>query len=111
MPSANLPIISTQLPNGWCPSTWQELLNKFCESIVQIENSGFTIILKDTSAPGASDRDKLWYNENDNRTYEWDNTISAWISRHPIAASSFERRLWVGTPVALQTHDGGDSAA
>lgn len=111
MPAANLSVIPPQLPPNFCPADWQALVNAAVGgAVVQLENSGFTVLITSASAPSPADRDKLWYNTNDNRTYNWNNTVGAWTSKHPYSASSYAHIFWGNTLTALRSFDGGDGS-
>lgn len=47
------------LPDGFCPTTWQTVLNEFAGNLTVTIPSAQTIIIRD-SEPDAGDRDKLW---------------------------------------------------
>lgn len=108
MPTANLAVIPPTLPSGFCPTGWQQLINEGVgKAIVQFTSSIFTVVISAASAPGAADRDKLWFNTNDDRIYRYHD--GAWLSEHPEAPNGLARRMFVGTLTQLQTYDGGDS--
>ncbi len=65
--------------------------------------------IKSASAPGASDRDKLWI-KIDGSTRPVGHFIyygGLWIWPHEVPAGGSERRIWVGDTATLQTYDGG----
>lgn len=53
-----LPVAGT-LPEGWCPSTWQAVLNEFAGLLTVTIPNAQTIVISDAE-PAAADRDKLW---------------------------------------------------
>jgi len=108
----DLPIIPPSLPEGFCPSTWQELINEGVgKAIAKFEGSGFTAIINSESVPNPVDQDKLWYRPStaSRGMYRWFG--GAWIIAHPEPAGGNARRLWTGTTTELQTYDGGDAGA
>lgn len=106
--------IPPTLPENYCPADWQEFVNKI------IEESQFTMNIDGPIA---------FYNYGptepsaENRVYPWLRTIAGavdrwysykngnWVSLHPIAAADYERRLYIGSTVDLETYDGGDTDA
>lgn len=101
-------------PEGICNSlndaNWvQTLLNLIAQGVAKFEGSGFTVVLNQSTAPGATDRDKLWRDTDTGIIYEWSG--GAWIAPHPEPASGDSRRWWAGTLVALETYDGGSVGA
>lgn len=112
MPEVYLPIIVPTLPVGYCYPAPAELLAKFGESRVQLSAGNFTLIITGASTPAATDRDKLWAKDDDpNPPYRYNTSLGAWVVKHPMAASGFNRRMWVGTPTQLLSEDGGDGTA
>ena len=110
MSTQQLPIIPPTLPSGWCPSSYQELLNKFAESIVQFQIDGSAVaIVSSSSTPTATDRNKLWWHTTKTRLFHWDSSKGAWVSKHPYAATDPVRLLWEGSTAALETFDGGSA--
>lgn len=53
------PVIPGTLPSGWCPETWQAVLNEFSSLMAVTVPAAQTIVIADAE-PSASDRDKLW---------------------------------------------------
>lgn len=107
MPS-DVAIIAPTLPAHL--ACYQALINEGVgKAVVQLDTTGFTNILKQSTTPSATQRNYLWFNTNDDRTYRWDATIGAWVIRHEISPGNNDRRLWVGTTTQLETYDGGAS--
>lgn len=76
-------------------------------------DDGYTTILDTDSTPAVEDRGKLWHK----RTGSPDGAPSgrlyayyggAWVSPNPVAASSDERRVFVGSEADVWSYDGGD---
>jgi len=110
MPDATLKLIPGTLTNTCYPSDPQDLNSDIIsKASVSLSSSSFTIIVTSATVPALTDRDKLWYNTNDNRIYAW--TGGAWLHKHPYDPASLVRQWWTGTLVQLQTFDGGDVAA
>lgn len=108
MPTANLPIIPPTLPEGFCPTSWQNFVNEAVgKAIVQFTSSSFSVLIVQSTAPGATDRDKPWLNTTDDRIYRW--VGGAWVSRHPSTPGGIERRLVRGTTAQIETYDGGEA--
>lgn len=111
MAVANLAITPATVPEGWCPQSWQEVINKMAESTVALQSSNFTVLLTGNSTPPATDRDKIWYKDDDSRVYQWNSSVGKWVSEHPMPAAGAVRKVWVGSASELVTHDGGDSGS
>jgi len=93
-----------------CNETWNELLTNIIAAVqVQIPTAVSYVI--QSSVPSVSDQDKLWvklvggYLEG---SYAFNNGI--WARPHPIAASSEERKIFVGSSGSIDTYDGGEVA-
>ena len=107
MPS-NLAIIPPQLPSHL--SCYQTLINEGVgKAVVQLDTTGFTNIIMQSSAPSATQRNYAWYNTNDDLVYRWDATVSAWVKRHPLAPGTSVKWFWTGSLAAIETLDGGES--
>lgn len=107
---ANVAIIAPQLPAHL--SCYQTLINEGVgNAVVQLDTTGFTNVLMQSSTPTAVQRTYSWHNTNDDRVYHWDAGVSAWISRHPIAPGSGIRLPYNGATGDIATEDGGESAA
>lgn len=105
---ANLPVIPPSLPAGYCFTTWQQLaIDIVGGALVQFESPGFTTIASSATTPAASDRDKVWFNLNDQKFYAWVAAVGAWVRKHEEAAGGQARRIFIGSLTDLQTYDGG----
>lgn len=106
---ADLPIIPGTLPSGTCyPSTPQELINLLAKyATVQLDVSGARYVISQTSTPSSTQRDFLWHNPDTGRVLYYNSGIPAWVAKHRLAASGYDRVLWVGTTTQLETYDGG----
>lgn len=107
---AELPIIPPTLPDDYCFTDWQTLAQDLVGgAVAQLDNSGWSVIIKQSSVPNATQRSYLWFNTDDDKTYRWENSVSKWVSRHPLTPSGSERRLWFGNEASLASYDGGAS--
>lgn len=101
------------VPEGFCNSlndaNWiQTLMNLIAQGVAKFDGSGFTVVLSQATAPGANDRDKLWYDTDVGRIYRWNG--GAWVSPHPYPANGIAG-LWVeATPAQIWSFDGGDGS-
>lgn len=117
MPDAFLPIEPYSLPANYCFTSPQDIINQVAKSRVKLTGSGFSFIIRSTTAPGPADRDKVWLNLNDYRIYNWNAGSSAWVTPHEIPASSDGptgpgiRLPYNDTPDSLNTYDGGSAGA
>ena len=113
--ASNLPIIPPTVPEGFCNqlngSNWVQVLANYIvgKAVAQLDGSGFSVILNQSSQPGIDDIDKLWYDPDVGRIYSY--TGGAWVSPHPSAPSGQERRWFAGTTTELETYDGGAAGA
>lgn len=107
---ASLPITAPNLSENYCFTTYQQLANDIVGgATVQLDNSGWTMVLKQDTTPTSSQRAYLWFKTSDSKLYAWRDDVSAWVTAHPSVAFGSERRLWIGTLTDLKTFDGGDT--
>lgn len=103
----DLPIIPPVLPEGFCPSSWQEFVNVAVgQAVAQFAGSGFSVILNQPTQPDPVDRDKLWRDTDTGRIYEF--TGGAWVTPHAYPASGDARLWWEGLEADVWAFDGGD---
>jgi hypothetical protein len=99
-----LPIIPGSLSAGACFNSEQERLNAFAAAM-EAQLNGEAFYNYGDTKPDVSDQGYPWLRTTDMRWYRFE---GKWKS--PIADYSlYERRLWVGTLLSLQTYDGGDT--
>lgn len=99
------------LPTGYCwPASPQTFANDFAERLqVQLPSNISFFNFGDTT-PAAENRGYPWLRTASGAPDRWYVYFGGnWVWPHPVAASSNERRLWVGDLSALETHDGGAS--
>lgn len=105
----NLPIIVPSAPEGFCPNTWQELLNFIGQSYAQLA-SGNVQVLSQSNQPNADQRTGfIWHDPDTGLIYKY--IGGAWIAPNLVAPGSSERRLWEDTEANLITYDGGSAGA
>lgn len=68
------------LPAGWCPSTWQTVLNQFAALLPIVINGGDEVIIQ-ADTPGVDDRGKLWVKTLD--VAPWVDSIRIWVAEIP----------------------------
>jgi len=78
-----LPVPGT-LPDGWCPATWQTVLNQFA-ALLPIEISGEDEILVQEDTPTVDERDKVWIKTLD--VAPWVESINIWVPEIPPAGA------------------------
>lgn len=109
---ANLPILQPEISDDYCFESWQKVARDLVGgAVVQLDNSGWSVLLKQDTTPTAAQRAYLWLNTSDDRTYRWESSVSKWVSKHYSPASGSERRIWSGSLNELKTFDGGEDAA
>lgn len=111
MAYADLEII--QPPEGFCPSSWGDFLNRLPE-FLRVNYEPNTGIITSSAVPGVADQDKKWWRTvgvggepADPPLYQFQN--GKWRARHPLRPD-YEGRLWRGTPEDIAFLDGGNSA-
>lgn len=105
-----IPVQNGQLPNGFCPAGYQDILNGF--SAVQfVDISVIASIIVSATPPGAADHDKAWLQLDSLgrpvRLYFF--AGGAWLSKHPLPPGF--TMLWNQALPNFQTFDGGDANA
>lgn len=78
-----LPVPGT-LPDGWCPTTWQTVLNQFA-ALLPIEINGEDEILVQPDTPTVDERDKVWIKTLD--VAPWVESINIWVPEIPPAGA------------------------
>lgn len=104
MATVLLPLQPGTLPQGYCFSTWQQLLIDFADNLEAILPGEAFYNYGDTK-PAPEFESYPWLNTNDMRWYRFE---GAWIANNP-ATSQLELRMFTGTLTDLQTYDGGDT--
>lgn len=116
---SDFPIIPGQLPTGFCPASYQDLLNEFSSvSVARIPTGEGRQWIFSAAKPAPNQSDFGWFQldqgGNPIRPYIFAN--GAWLSRHPLQP---KMTIWwfdalPDTPdshSALPTFDGGDGVA
>lgn len=106
----NFPVLNGQLPNGFCPSDLQTMLNGFSQQ--QYVNISVTSsIVVSSTTPSAADHDKAWLQLDSFgrpvRLYFF--AQGAWLSQHPLPPGFI--MIWNQALPNFQTFDGGDANA
>lgn len=108
MSVASLPIIVGEFPSGYCWPSPQTFANDFAAlATVQLDITGATIVLRQNTTPGATQRDSLWYNTDTGHVLYWNSSVASWVMTHPVAAGGDERRIFMGLSTDIDTYDGG----
>jgi hypothetical protein len=76
-----LPVPGT-IPNGFCPASWQAVLNQFAALLPIIINGEDEVIIQDDT-PGVDDRGKVWVKTLD--VAPWVDSIRIWVAEIPPA--------------------------
>ena len=98
------------LPAGYCPASYQTLLNDFVARLSGYVPNGIKGVVISATPPVAEDQDKLWVKLSGTSPvgqFVYDG--GSWVFPHEVPASGNERRIWVGSPTDLETYDGGAS--
>ncbi len=111
MSSIILPVIPASLPNGYCyPSDPQQFVNDSAGS-VNLDSTGASMVLVQTSVPLNTQRDRLWFNPDTGHTLSYSQANGSWLMIHPEVPGGNARRIYAGDLTSLQTYDGGDNGA
>jgi microcystin-dependent protein len=102
-----LPVVSGQLPNGFCPSTYQDMVNGFSAVQTVTFPNTFTGITVSSTTP--ADQTQAWLQLDSLgrpvRLYYF--ASGAWISMHPAVPGT--TIIWTTTLPTFSTFDGGDA--
>lgn len=105
-----LPVIPPTLGQDCYPASAQAFVNEAVGGArVQLDNSGFSVILNQSSTPAATQRSYLWFNTNFDRVYKWEASVGAWVARHPYTFGTDVRVFWTGSLANIDTFDGGEA--
>lgn len=91
------------LPSGWCPSTWQTVLNQFAALLPIVINGEDEVIIQ-ADTPGVDDRGKVWIKTLD--VAPWVDSIRIWVAEIP---PSGDWRPIPGQPVYFVDTGAADS--
>jgi hypothetical protein len=101
------------LADNYCPQSWNSLNLEIMRARWSVDLGSISTFVTGTSAPDEETYpDSIWIKLDAQgaplRAYNWSPNLAAWISPHPVPASSPELRMWRGTPDALKTYEGDD---
>ena len=104
-----LPVVPGQLPVGFCPNTYQDMLNGY--SSVQTVTFPNTFAGVTVSASKPADTEQAWLQLDTigrpTRLYYF--SQGAWLSQHPSVPGMIQ--IWVNALPDFTTFDGGDANA
>jgi len=111
--NAPVVLVPGSLPEGFCFTTWQALLNSFFTLSSGYLPGRYSFFNFGNTEPLPEDRDKPWLRLNgDGSMDQWYTYFSGqWLAPYPSPPSGSERRLWVGLEADLVTYDGGEAGA
>lgn len=102
-----LPVIPGTLPSGFCPTSYQDMLNTFDANSTVVFPSTFAGIIVSSTAP--ADTTKAWLQLDSFarpvRLYFF--ASGAWLSMHPQVPGA--TMMWTTTLPTMTTFDGGDA--
>jgi len=103
----NYPLFAQTLPSGFCPTTWQAILNAFAQNLfAQIPGSNNQLVVSATK-PADSTVAWLQLDSSGRPTYLFYFAQGAWLSKHPVATGLTQ--WWFSDLPNFNTFDGGDS--
>ena len=95
---------------GYAPSDWPDLVRQLEKILAAYLPGQYTLLNTGNSTPLVEDQDRPWFRYNadgsPDRLYKFHN--GKWVAKNPVAAVALERRIWVGSLIALRSYDGGD---
>lgn len=108
----NVVVSTANVPEGFCPSwmieKWPELVSLLSAQL----NGSLNTFNYGSSTPDPSDQDKPWLKLDANGYPDgqyWVFNNGFWVKKHPLPVGSI--MLWEGDITAIDTFDGGETAA
>src|SRR6185436_11400470 len=103
-------------PPGYCPASQQQFADDIAASLEVFFPGEFALTIKSSSQPTVEQRSMTW-NKIDASTgqsvgyFEWNIVVGQWTKNHWPGGviPTFERRIFVGTLLQLETYDGGEA--
>lgn len=102
-------LTSGTLPEGYCPSSWQDLYQRMFSAGYGVFPDGLTSYVMGNTEPTADQRDLPWVRLDSSGDFDriYIYNSGQWRAPHPVPASSSSRILWVGSAGDVDTFDGG----
>jgi len=111
MPNLTLiTLTAPSLPANYCPASYQKLANDIIGGTQATFNStiGNSFFNFGPTYPAINNRIFPWLDQDGNW---WIYDQSLWLRKNIVAASGYDRRIFVGTTTDLLSYDGGDGTA
>lgn len=111
MPNLTLVTLTApSLPANYCPASYQKLANDIIGGTQATFNStiGNSFFNFGPTYPAINNRIYPWLDENGQW---WIYDQGFWLRKNIVAASGYDRRIFVGTTTDLLSYDGGDGTA
>jgi hypothetical protein len=111
MPNLTLiTLTAPSLPANYCPASYQKLANDIIGGTQATFNStiGNSFFNFGPTYPAINNRIYPWLDENGQW---WIYDQGFWLRKNIVAASGYDRRIYVGTTTDLLSYDGGDGTA
>jgi len=111
MPNLTLiTLTAPSLPANYCPASYQKLANDIIGGTQATFNStiGNSFFNFGPTYPAINNRIYPWLDENGQW---WIYDQGFWLRKNIVAASGYDRRIFVGTTTDLLSYDGGDGTA
>lgn len=111
MPNLTLiTLTAPSLPVNYCPASYQKLANDIIGGTQATFNStiGNSFFNFGPTYPAINNRIYPWLDENGQW---WIYDQGFWLRKNIVAASGYDRRIFVGTTTDLLSYDGGDGTA
>jgi hypothetical protein len=111
MPNLTLiTLTAPSLPANYCPASYQKLANDIIGGTQATFNStiGNSFFNFGPTYPAINNRIFPWLDQDGNW---WIYDQSLWLRKNIVAASGYDRRIYVGTTTDLLSYDGGDGTA
>lgn len=102
-----LPVTPAQLPQGFCPTDYQDMLNLFSQNQTVIFPDTFEGLVVSSTAPVDTTRVWLQLDSLGRQVRIYSFSTGAWLSLHPLIPGI--TILWSGALPDFTTFDGGDA--
>lgn len=109
LPNTTITLTPPTLGTGYCPSSYQTLVDDVISGTVATFNSDIGNSFFNTGGtPSADNQVYPWFDSDGNW---WTYGGGYWRRINPSPAGGSERRIWVGNTTDLLSYDGGDGTA
>lgn len=111
MPDALITFSFAGLPQGYCYTTPERFALDIAAGLQGYLPGAYSTIVKSSTEPIATDRDKVWYQINADGAStgrQFTYAYGKWVMQNPAEASGDARVWWTGSESDAWSYDGGD---